>query len=294
MPAADIDVTPQIVRALLASSCPELADREITLAANGWDCVMFRLGADLAVRLPRRQASAALVDVEARWLPVLAAGLPLPVPVPVHVGEPAAFYPWRWTIVPWFEGRAVGAAPLADPTAAARSLGTFVAALHRPAPHDHPVNAARGIPLARRVQTTAAHAAAFDGPAALKARIDAAWGEALDAPEWDGPPMWLHGDLHPANIIVSDDVVAAVVDFGDLTAGDPATDLLCAWTLFDRARRADFRRHADSVLRPIDDAMWARGRGWAIAHGLAVVASSADDPEMHAIGLRTLEAAAER
>ncbi len=292
MPAADVEVSLELVRSLLEAQRPDLAGLELEVFANGWDNALFRLGPDLIVRLPRRRAAAALVDHESRWLPVLAPALPLPVPVPVHVGAASDRYPWRWTVVPWFEGAAIGAGPLSDPGGVAADLGRFVAALHRPAPPTFPPNPYRGVALAERAAVTATRMECLAERPALAARVEAAWRDALAAPVWEGPPIWLHGDLHPANLIVRDGALAAVVDFGDITAGDPATDFLVAWALFDADRRGEFRAAATSAGRPIDDTMWARGRGWAVAHGLAVVAGSADNPEMHAIGMRTLEAVA--
>jgi aminoglycoside phosphotransferase (APT) family kinase protein len=289
MPKAEIDVTSELVRSLLAAQLPELADLPITLLANGWDNALFRAGPDHVVRLPRREVSVALVDHEAQWLPRLAPRLPVRVPSPVHVGEPTDLYPWRWTVVPWFEGIAIGTTPLVEPARVARSLGSFLAALHKPAPPDHPLNPFRGGPLAGRDEITRERLAALDHLPELQHKVAAAWEVALAASPWDRGPMWIHGDLHPANIVVHDDDVAAVIDFGDITGGDPATDLLVAWALFDAANRSILRDAADTNDRPVDDAMWARGRGWGVAHGLAVVSGSADNAHMNAIGMRTLE-----
>lgn len=185
-----------------------------------------------------------------------------------------------------------GTTPLAAPESVARSLGLFLAALHQPAPSDHPLNPFRGGPLADRDEITRQRMATLDHLPALQDKIVAVWEEALNAVPWDGAPMWIHGDLHPANIVVHDDELAAVIDFGDIAGGDPATDLLVAWALFDEKSRAVLRAAAHTADRPIDDAMWARGRGWGVAHGAAVVSSSGDNVHMYAIGMRTLEIAA--
>ncbi len=294
MPAAEVDVTAELVRSLLESQHPDLADLPLVLIANGWDNVLYRLGDELMVRLPRREMAAVLVAHECRWLPEIAPHLPLPVPTPVRIGEPSDDYPWSWTIVPWFEGTAIGTEPLDHPDAVARSLGEFVAALHQPATGDYPPNPYRGGPLAERDDTTTERLGCLDDEPDFRSAVEAAWRSALEAPPWDGPPIWLHGDLHPANIIVRDGSISAVIDFGDITAGDPATDLLVAWALFDSAEREIFREAADTPTRPIDDAMWERGRGWGASHGLAIVSSSADNAFMRAIARRTLEAVTER
>ncbi len=292
MPEAEIDVTAELVRSLLAAQLPELAGLSITLLANGWDNALFRVGPDHVVRLPRREVSVALVDHEAEWLPRLAPRLPVRVPSPVFIGEPTDAYPWPWTVVPWFQGTAIGTTPLAEPARVARSLGSFLAALHKPAPADHPLNPFRGGPLAGRDEITRNRMAALDHVPELQSKVANAWEEALAASPWDRGPMWIHGDLHPANIVVHDNGLAAVIDFGDITGGDPATDLLVAWALFDAENRSILRDAADTTARPIDDAMWIRGRGWGVAHGLAVVSSSSDNPHMYAIGMQTLEIAA--
>jgi aminoglycoside phosphotransferase (APT) family kinase protein len=286
MPAAEVDVDEPLLGRLLAEQHPDLAGAELRLLASGWDNVLYRVGPDLVARLPRRQVAAALVDHEQRWLPEIAARLPLPVPAPVRVGRPGAGYPWRWSLCPWLAGEPAALAPLADAADAARVLGSFVAALHVPAPANAPANPVRGVPLAAR-------SAAFEARLAKLGRlVDGAgarevWRAASDAPPWAGPPLWLHGDLHPANVLVADGRLAAVIDFGDLTAGDPATDLAAAWMLFEPGARAVFRDCAGDV----DDATWCRARGWAVGLSVAILASSADNELMAAVARRTLAAA---
>ena len=290
IPAAEVDLDAVLVRSLLEDQHPDLAQLELRELANGWDNVMFRLGDELIVRLPRRLAAAALIEHESRCLPTLAPTLPVAIPAPVRVGAPSATYPWTWTIVPWFEGTVVGPEPRSNPGRLASELGQFLGALHQPSPPGAPVNPYRGTPLAERAgpveERIAQLADHIDEP-----RVREVWNEALGAPVWAGPPMWIHGDLHPLNILERDGGLAAVIDFGDIAGGDPATDLLVAWSLFDQEHRAVLRAAADTAARPIDDAMWTRGRGWAVVHSLAILANSADAPVLQAIGTKTLEAA---
>src|SRR5262245_2189646 len=150
MPAAEVSVSPELVRRLLAAQQPDLAHLPVQPMAHGWDNLMYRLGGELAVRLPRRAAAARLIMHEQRWLPAIAPRLPLPVPAPVRTGRPALGYPWPWSIVPFLPGQMAAREPPADPAGAAASLGGFLAALHAPAPADAPVNPIRGIPLAGR------------------------------------------------------------------------------------------------------------------------------------------------
>lgn len=290
IPDAEVEVSSGLVQGLLSSQFPTLADLEISELTNGWDNVMFRLGDELCVRVPRREMSARLVEHEAQWLPVLAPQLPLPIPAPLHLGQPEGEFPWHWTIVPYFEGKAVGQTPFANSTAAARALGGFLGSLHTPAPPGAPDNPYRGGPLRDRDEITLRRMRVVDDLIDVD-KVAAGWKQAMETPPWTGPPVWIHGDLHPLNLIQNNGELAAVIDFGDITAGDPATDFLAAWSLFDPEARAVFRNAAHSDLRPIDDDLWERGRGWAITHSLAVLEHSANSPDLRAVALRALTAA---
>src|SRR4051812_40542328 len=203
MPAAEVDIDADLVRALLIEQVPALSAAPLRLLANGWDNVLFRLGDEWVVRLPRREVAAALVEHEQHWLPVLAAQLPLPIPTPVHAGHPGHGFPWRWSVVRWFAGGSALEQPPRDLSEAATALGRFVAALHTAAPVDAPRNPVRGVPLRER-------SSRFDDAiAAVSTAIDTAharalWSELVDTAPWTGPPVWLHGDLHPGNLVVHD------------------------------------------------------------------------------------------
>lgn len=282
--AATVDVDVALVRELLREQHPDLAGRRLARVDAGWDNAVFRLGDDLVVRVPRREPAALLILHEQRWLPELAPRLPLPVPEPVRVGRPGATHPWAWSVVRWLPGSSALTTPPDDPIAAARTLGAFLRALHEPAPPDAPPNPYRGIPLGDRDDLTRGWIdEVADRIDAARAR--ACWEAHVALPRWDGPPLWLHGDLHPHNVIVRDGRVSAVIDFGDVTAGDPATDLGIAWMLLPPEARAVLRDAAG-----VDEATWARGRGWALALGLAYVASPASSPDFERLGLRTIAA----
>ncbi|QIY76592.2 aminoglycoside phosphotransferase family protein [Streptomyces sp. RLB1-33] len=287
MPAAEVSVSVDLVRRLLDEQHPDLADLPVEVLANGWDNLVCRLGEEFLVRLPRRALAASLVAHEQRWLPKLADHLPLPVPAPVRIGQPTAQYPWSWSVVPFFPGRIAARSELDDPWTAAATLGGFLDALHASAPSEAPVNPARGIPLAGRakgVLTGLAHVDLGDRATALQV-----WEAAAAAPAWDGPPVWLHGDLYPANILVDRGRISAVIDFGDITSGDPATDLSVAWTLFTAEQRAALRQ----AYGRADDATWERARGWALALSLVFLSHSADNPLMRGIGERAFRAVLE-
>ncbi|WP_406113665.1 aminoglycoside phosphotransferase family protein [Streptomyces sp. NBC_01014] len=288
MPTAEVQISPRLVRQLLADQHPDLAGHDIEVLANGWDNTVCRLGDAYLVRLPRRAASAGLALNEQRWLPDLAGHLPLPVPAPVHIGVPGRGYPWAWSVVPYLPGEIAARTQPADPGAAAVALGEFLAALHLPAPADAPTNPSRGIPLAGRTAGVMSQLPHLDDPSE-RATAMRVWESATATPAWGGPPVWLHGDLHPANILVDRGRVGAVIDFGDVTAGDPATDLAVAWMLLPTPQRAEFRR----VYGRADDGTWARARGWALALALVFLTHSADNPLMAGIGRRALDAVLE-
>lgn len=280
-----IVVDVELVRALLERQHADLADLPVRRVAAGWDNVVFRLGDELAVRLPRHEAGAALIEMEQRWLPELATGLPLPIPVPVRVGQPGGQFPWCWSVVTWVEGADAATSPPVDPLRAAESIGAFLRALHRPAPVDAPHNPFRAVPLADRHERTVRAIDALGGQIDGSA-VRRAWDAALEVELFDRPKVWLHGDLHPGNIVVRDGAVAGVVDFGDLTAGDPATDLAVAWSLLPVAAHGTFRSAAGEV----DDDTWRRARGWALALGVAALAGATDDAKVAAFSRRAVAA----
>ena len=284
MPPAEVDVSVELVRQLLAEQHPDLAGLALGVLANGWDNMVCTVGADLLARLPRRALAAELVAHEQRWLPVLAPRLPLPIPAPVRIGRPAGRFPWKWSVVPFLPGQVAALAAPDDLASAAVALGEFLAALHVPAPPEAPVNPFRGGPLADRASRVTEHLGLIaSGTEAGAAR--AIWASAMEADQWAGPPAWVHGDLHPANILVHHGQLSGVLDFGDLTAGDPAADLSVGWMLLPAGCHQAFRDAAGA-----SDASWARATGWALALGLVYLAHSADNPQLAAIGRRTLSA----
>jgi len=286
-PAADVIVDPSLVHALLQEQHADLAHLVLVKVAEGWDSVLFRLGDELAVRLPRRAASATLIEHEQRWLPQLSLRLPVPVPVPVRVGVPGPLLGWSWSVVRWIPGQSLlhAHAVSPDPVATGAVLERFLRALHQPAPVDAPGNPWRGVPLGARTAALHRHLQQLDGVVDRTAVLSL-WDRALSAPLWPGPPLWLHGDLHPGNLLVSDGRLSGVIDFGDLTSGDPATDLSLLWML---PRSIRSRIEAWAGREP--DALRMRARGWALALGLAYLAQSRDDAAMAALGQRTIYAA---
>lgn len=284
-PAADLIVDPALVRALLQEQHPDLGHLVPVKVAEGWDNILLRLGDDLAVRLPRRAAAATLIEHEQRWLPQLSPRLPVPVPVPVRVGVPGPILGWSWSVVRWLPGQSLLHAVSPDPVAAGAVLEGFLRALHQPAPVDAPGNPWRGVPLAARTAALHTHLQQLDGVVDRMAVLSL-WDRALSAPPWPGPPLWLHGDLHPGNLLVSDGRLSGVIDFGDLTSGDPATDLSVLWML-----PRSMRSRVEAWPGEESDGLRMRARGWALALGLAYLAQSGGDAAMAALGRRTINAA---
>ncbi len=258
-----VDINTALVRRLLAAQFPQWAHLPIKpIRPTGTDHAIYRLGSDKAVRLPRVDWAIEQVEKEHRWLPRLAPHLPLAIPVPLALGTPGEGYPWPWSISRWLAGQNAIIERIADPAQAARELAHFIVALERAdpvgGPPPGPHNFFRGEPLARRDESIRANIAKLSGILDTEAVI-AAWEAALQAPAWDGLPVWIHGDLHPGNLLVERGRLSAVIDFGGLGVGDPACDLMVAWYLLPAEARRVFR----DVLQ-IDDATWVRGRGWAL------------------------------
>ncbi|MFF9396105.1 aminoglycoside phosphotransferase family protein [Streptomyces griseoluteus] len=269
MTVTGTDITADLIRDLLREQHPDLAERPLKLGALGWDNQVWRLGDDLAVRLPWATESAdALLRKEHAWLPLLAEGLPLPIPVPQRLGEPSDRFPRPWLVTTWVPGEPADRAPATRPDEAADTLAAFLTAFHRPAPEQAPVGRDRGARLADFGESfTGSLARAGElGLVQNTEAVRAIWEDAAAAPGWTGPRLWLHGDLHPANILTLDGTFSGVIDFGDLFAGDPAFDLASAWILLPDG--AVDRFHAAYLPAP-DPATLRRARGWAILRALA-------------------------
>ncbi|MFI5863794.1 aminoglycoside phosphotransferase family protein [Streptomyces sp. NPDC051546] len=277
-----------LVRRLVDAQFPQWAGLPLRLLdPAGSDHVIYRLGRELSVRLPRGPGVAGQAAKEAEWLPRLAPHLPLAVPVPVALGRPGFGYPWPWSVSRWLDGEVATAAALADSSEAALDLAGFLTALQRFAPPDRASRAeAVQDDLAGRDRATRAAIAevsgVFDAPA-----MTALWEAALGAPGWDRPPVWFHGDFHTGNLLTADGRLSAVIDFGGLGVGDPACDLTIAFTLMSAPSRAVFRGALG-----VDEPTWLRGRGWALATGLnAYTYHAATDPRVAAQTTRQITAA---
>jgi len=257
-----LSITSQLVRRLIAQQFPQWASLQIVpVEPGGWDNRTFRLGDAMAVRLPSAECYAEQVEKEQKWLSWLAPQLPLAVPTPVEVGEPTADYPWRWSIYRWIEGQAASAASGVDLTLLATDLARFLAKLQSldassgPAPGAHNFQRGGALSLYDQQRRRAIHALGREIDVARATEI---WNEAI-ATSWDRAPVWIHGDVAAGNLLFKDGRLHAVIDFGCCAVGDPACDLVAAWTIFDRRSASLFRGRLH-----LDDATWQRSPGWAL------------------------------
>ncbi|TDW14928.1 aminoglycoside phosphotransferase family protein [Kribbella kalugense] len=259
----EVEIDSALVERLVAEQFPDWAGLPARVVErSGTDNVTFRVGDELAVRLPRTERTQGQVEMDLTWMPRLAPYLPLAIPSPIALGEPGAGYPFSWGVYRWLPGSPFSS-ELADPVSVARELAGFVRSLREidttgaPVPDDDPFS--RGTPLAPR---DGMFREALDE---LREYFDtglllAAWEESLAADTWDGTPAWIHGDLMSGNVLVADGKLSAVIDFGTARAADPAGDVMAAWFLFEGESRKVYRESLE-----IDRDTWVRARGWVLS-----------------------------
>ena len=267
----EIDVDVALVRRLLATQFPQWAGLPLApVLPMGTDNALFRVGDEMVARLPRREQTSRTLAKERQWLRRLAPALPVAVPLPLGDGEPAADYPFAWAIYRWIDGEAATLADISDLERFASDLAEFIAALQAidatggPEPGEH--NFFRGVALDERDDPTRAAISAL-APAIDVNAATAAWEAALDAPHWARPGVWIHGDLDARNLLVKNGRLSGVIDFGGLGVGDPACDVMVAWKVLTPETRAIFR-----TALAVDDATWARSRGWALSQAVIALA----------------------
>ena len=296
IPAADVQIDVPLVRRLLQQQAPHLASLPLDIAAEGWDNVMVRAGDDLVVRLPRRELAAGLVVNETTWAPRLAPGLPLPIPIPRFVGRPGCGYPYPWAVTDWLPGTTADAFSARERDAYAPQLARFLAAFHRPAsmllsmpddasppsvaasPAAPPSNPVRGVPVAASSQLwwrRLVEAQPLLAPGVFTV-LERMIHTAEDAPDWDREPVWVHGDPHLLNVLaeaaptpsgMGEERAArltGIVDLGDVTVGDPASDLAEAMRHFTPTGVETFRKVYEAHAEHSDQALWDRAQGWSV------------------------------
>ncbi|TNE51184.1 MAG: aminoglycoside phosphotransferase family protein [Deltaproteobacteria bacterium] len=260
-------IDPVLAKSLLDTQFPEWSDLPfVPVASAGTDHDLFRVGDDKLVRLPRADWTAKQVEKEQRWLPFLAPHLPLHVPVPLAKGQPTDAFARPWSVYTWLEGENAILAPLRDLEQAALQLASFLKVLQGVDASQGPPagahNFSRGVPLCERDELV--HNAIHElGDRVDSQAVTRLWKQAVHAPVWEGPSVWIHGDIHAGNLLTLKGSLHAVIDFGGLSVGDPACDLIVAWNLLSSNSRRVFREAIN-----VDNATWLRGKGWALSIAL--------------------------
>lgn len=261
----ELDIDAGVARRLLASQLPEWADLPLVpVLPAGTDHAIFRLGDDMSIRLPRREGIEDQAELEQTWLPKLAQHLPLEIPVPLAIGRPDDDYPFRWAVHSWVDGEPAASDRLLDADRTAADLARLIRALHGIDSTGAPP-AGRGLPLPTRDRQTRLWIADLDGEADTAA-VTELWNAALAAPPWDGPPLWVHGDLDSRNLLARDGRLGGLVDFGSLGVGDPACDVGTAWKMLSGSARDRFRAEL-----AVDEATWARARGHVLSQAMGAL-----------------------
>lgn len=266
-----------LVQHLIASQFPKWKELTITPIKNGgWDNRTFHLGNKMVIRMPSGECYASQVEKEQKWLPFLAPHLPLSIPSPLAMGHPSEDYPYCWSIYRWIDGTTIENGDQAAKRGYAKALADFINAIHQIETEGGPLHGAhsfyRGGPLSHYTSEVERALPLLEGKMdIIKAKV--AWNEAAST-NWEKDPVWVHGDLSPTNILESQGKLCAVIDFGQLTVGDPACDLALAWTYFDKESREIFRSNLN-----LDEKTWLRGKGWALWKALVIASKLIDGPE---------------
>lgn len=282
---AEIDAL--LVKQLLKEQFPQWAKLSIKpVSSAGTDNAIYRLGTDMCVRLPRTSEAAKhieYIEKEQQWLSQAALTLPLAIPAPLGKGNPTGSYPWNWYLYRWLEGESAANEKIVNLPRAANDLAQFIITLQQSDATGGPLSR-RGVPLITQDKETREAIEALHDIVNTEAAI-AAWEECLQAPEWDKPPVWTHGDLLPSNLLVQHGQLSAVIDFDLLGIGDPACDLIPAWSVFSANTRDIFRNKM-----AVDDATWMRGRGWALSIAFIIIPYyQSSNLELTAIAKRMLK-----
>ncbi len=268
-------VSSEQVVALVADQFPQWADMPVRpVDHGGWDNRSFRLGETMLVRMPSAARYVPQIEKEHVWLPKLASALPVPIPVPLVRGEPGEGYPYPWSIYAWLEGEPlVQCLGRIDLSVLAEDVASFLIALHA-------IDASKGPPAGDHNFHRGGSLSVYDDEAqlamlAVEDEVDPTlarevWELALSS-HWQEKPVWVHGDIAEGNLLVSNNRLAAVIDFGSSGVGDPSSDLILAWNVLDHESRAVFH-----TALGLNEAVWQRGRGWALWKALITLAAHRD------------------
>ena len=262
----EFEVDNCLVRALLKSQYPQWAHLPLkTIPSSGTDNVLFRLGSEYVVRLPRIDWATESIHKEFEWVPKISRFLTIPISTPLFKGDPELSYPWSWTVTRWNEGHTPNLEKEGEYALLANDLADFLNELHQ-IPLANGPTSRRGIPLTELDADTRKAIACLKGEIDVES-VTSRWNQLSSAPSWSKDPVWVHGDFLPGNILVQNNRLSAVIDFSDVGMGDPACDLVIGWSLLNSHSRRYFREN----LKNIDDATWDRGRGWALSIALIML-----------------------
>lgn len=270
MSKIELNINERLVARLISEQFPvwkSLSVRQIS--PGGWDNRCFRLGDDLIVRLPSAEQYADKVNKEQKWLPKLAPNLTVQIPMPIAMGKPSDVYPWHWSVYRWISGQTVAETVNINENGLAKSLAGFLTELHQIDTKDGPAAGKqtfyRGGDLSIYDQETKQAIDILKDKIPVE-KVRHIWKQAL-ATQWRNEPVWVHGDVSIGNLLVENGKLSAVIDFGSLCTGDPACDLVIAWTYFDKKSRQVFKNGLS-----LNEDTWLRARGWALWKALIVAA----------------------
>ncbi|MBR9920066.1 MAG: phosphotransferase [Bacteroidetes bacterium] len=288
VPPAEVPIDVDLVKRLVRAQFPEFSHLPVSFLDAGWDNENYRLGEAFVVRLPRRQVAVALLKYESLWLPKIAEAVPMQVPAPVFMGKPFGEYPWHWSIIPWFEGVSGGLA-WPEPKEAMR-LAAFFKALHGLEWRGAPANKDRGVPLSEKNEAFRSRISALRKEVDLDFDVlENTWMEGLKEP-FPSEMCLLHGDPHPRNMVIRDKRIEAIIDWGDITSGDPAGDLAAFWMLFEHNVEAETHIRKALELYGADVSLVKRAKAWAVFYGLILLHTGLHGHPVHAeIGRRCLK-----
>lgn len=287
LPPAEVSISADLVQDLIRTQAPRWADEKISFVATGWDNEVYRLGDDLIIRLPRRGLGDSIGYSERKWLPKLAAETGLDITTEIFHGTPTATYPFTFSVTRYVPGQSAATVERNVRDNYVVQLADFFSKLHRTASASSPVSSYRGCALSALDEKT--HDQISLLPFKQQAPASLIWKDAVNAPEYSGQPVWLHGDPHPHNTIgqfvQGQFQLSSLVDFGDLCTGDPASDLGMTWLHFSPEGIWEFMT-AYGVQEHSD--LWFRARGWALRFAMLTAQMPAGDP-LGVVGRETLE-----
>lgn len=266
----ELEIDEHLVRVLIDSQCPQWANLPINaVPSSGTDNALFRLGSEYIVRLPRIEWEAGCINKsinkEYEWIPKIARLLKISISEPLFKGDPSQLYPWPWLVAKWNEGSNPSFEKNNEYALLAEELANFLNDLHRIQLPNGP-SSRRGVSLKEIDKETIKAIGELTTEVDIQS-VTSVWNQLFNVQSWNKDSVWVHGDFLPGNILIKNNRLSAVIDFTDVGIGDPACDLIIAWSLFNAQSRNIFRENLESI----DADTWERGRGWALSIALIML-----------------------